>query len=163
MMTDSIEPVTNPEPVPNSSPVNDSEPVLHADSTIRGYLIEVTKWGKFLAILGYIGLGFMICVSLIILFFGNMIPAEESLFPTNLFGLIYLVFSILYFIPVHQLYLFSASIREAVDMNLQDRFTEGFSHLKTLFRFMGILSIVVLGLYAIILLIAVPMAMMVAR
>ncbi|NUQ82153.1 MAG: hypothetical protein HUU10_11145 [Bacteroidetes bacterium] len=155
-MTDSLEPISAQESV------TPPEPVLFADSAIRGFLVETSKWGKFLAILGYIGLGIMICAALVMMFLGSLIPGTGSALPTSLFGLIYLVFAALYFVPVHQLYLFSASIREAVEMNLQDRFTEGFSHLKTLFRFLGILSIVVIGFYILLLLFVLPMAMMVA-
>ncbi|MCX6227512.1 MAG: hypothetical protein NTV01_22710, partial [Bacteroidia bacterium] len=40
-------------------------------SEIRHYLLETAKWMKFLAILGFIGLGFMLVAAIVMLVLGS--------------------------------------------------------------------------------------------
>jgi hypothetical protein len=51
-------------------------------------------------------------------------------------------------------------MKQAVESQDEGLYTTGFENLKSLFKFMGIFTIVMLSLYALALLIAVPMAML---
>jgi uncharacterized membrane protein len=148
---------------------NEINPVQHGNSieinpVMQGFLIETAKWGKFLAIVGFVMLGLLVLFAVIAMagmsFLSSMSGAGV---PMALFGLIYLVIAALYFFPVFYLFKFSVQLRKGLESVNQSLVTDGFENLKSLFKFMGILMIVVLSLYAIILLIAIPSALMLGR
>lgn len=123
---------------------------------INGYLMETAKWGKFLAIVGYVGIGMMILLALFVMVgtsqFGNMIGTEV---PMGAIGLIYIVLAAVYFFPVYYLHQFSIKTKRGLESQDLENLTSGFQNLKSLYKFMGIFMIVILSLYALILLFAV--------
>jgi hypothetical protein len=72
---------------------------------------------------------------------------------------VYLALAGVYWFPVTYLYRFSAQMKQAVKSRDESLYTSGFANLKSLFKFFGIFTIVMLALYGLILVIAVPMAM----
>ena len=65
-------------------------------------------------------------------------------------GVLYLVFSGLYFIPVNYLYKFSTQTKQAL-FDKDFRVLEfAFKNLKSLMKFTGIFTIVIIALYALI-------------
>lgn len=117
----------------------------------KSFLIESAKWGRFLAIVGFVMLGIMVIASLF------MIGAAASIRGMGgqaaMMGIIYLVMVALYFFPTFYLFKFSTKIKAGLTGGSQDDTTEGFQNLKSMFKFMGILMIVVLSFYALMLLI----------
>jgi len=79
-------------------------------------------------------------------------------FPIRIMGFIYIVISVLYYFPLNYLYKFSKHLKQGFNSINQQEVTSGFENLKSLFKFMGIFMIVVLSLYALIIIIAVPLA-----
>jgi hypothetical protein len=73
-----------------------------------------------------------------------IIPGKPEL---KLVGGVYLVFSVIYFFPGMYLLRFSNKTRDAIDHLDENDLEEGLENLKSLFRFTGILTIVVLSLY----------------
>ncbi len=134
--------------------VSENEMVFNFD--IKRYLLETAKWGKFMAILGFIGLAVMLIMSLLMLIGVSFLDSLFKTVPMFVFGLMYLIFTVLYFFPTTYLYRFSKKIKQGVLTDDEAVMTNGFNHLKNLFRFMGILMIVMLSMYALIALIAVP-------
>ncbi|MFM9945868.1 MAG: hypothetical protein ACKVQB_11630 [Bacteroidia bacterium] len=127
---------------------------------INDFLLETAKWGKFLAIIGFVGMGIMILVSItMMLGFFNLSQMSDSKFPMSIFGLVYIIMAAAYYFPVNYLYQFSVKMKKGVLSHDQAIITSGFSNLKSLFKFMGIFTIVVLSLYLIIIVIAVPTMM----
>lgn len=118
-------------------------------SEIKSYLEETAKWGKFLAIVGFVFIGLMALFSL---FFGTLLsslPGGE-LFPFNpmVFTIPFLLIVALYFFPVLYLYRFSTKMQTALHLNNESDLTESFSNLKSLYKFTGIFTAVFLGIYA---------------
>lgn len=113
---------------------------LSLNSNSLKFMMECTKWAKFFAVMSFIGLGFMILGGLILL----IIPGKPEL---KLIGGVYLVFSVIYFFPGMYLLRFSNKTRDAIDHLDENDLEEGLENLKSLFRFTGILTIVVLSLY----------------
>lgn len=89
----------------NQTSNNSFETELTASAV--SFLRESAKWSKFLAIIGFIGIGFMVLAAIIMGFsfasmgneMGMMMP-----YPPILISLIYIVMAAVYFMPVYYLY-----------------------------------------------------------
>lgn len=130
---------------------------LISNSEINDYLLQTAKWGKFLAILGYIGLGIFALAGLASL--GDMSNSGLMIgnnTPTGLILFFYLAFAILNYFPVTYLYRYSVKIKQGVQLEDIAITTEAFQNLKSLFKFMGIFTIVILSIYVLALLVAIP-------
>ncbi|MBS2097502.1 DUF5362 family protein [Carboxylicivirga linearis] len=136
--------------------------VLNSDE-IKSHLLEAAKWGKFLSIMGYIGIGFIVLAG-IVGTIGLSIAGGAAMgatgVPMGFLGVIYLVIALIYYFPVSYLYKFSTQMKQAILTGNTFTLTSGFGNLKSLFKFMGVFTIVMLSLYALIIVIAVPIAMM---
>jgi hypothetical protein len=152
-----MENVETTQPTGNPVTINDE---------IKGYLLETSKWGKFLAIVGYIGIGLLVLLGVIVMvglsFAGSMSQFGFG-FPMGLLGFIYILIAVLYWFPVNYLYKFSDNVKKGLNTNDQQHVTLGFESLKSLYKFSGILTIIVLSIYALVLLIAIPMAIFAVR
>jgi hypothetical protein len=123
---------------------------------IRSYLEESAKWGKFLAIMGYIGIGLMLLLAIGIMAMGSASEFVPGMgMNMGAFGLIYVVIAAFYFFPVYYLHQFSVKIKQGLASQDPQSITAGFENLKSLFKFMGILTIVILSIYALIFLFAI--------
>ena len=123
------------------------------------YLRETAKWAQFLAIIGFIGIAFLV---LFAFFAGTMMSTFSSLGNNPELGsmggmitIIYLVIAVLYFFPVMYLYRFASRMKDALRMNSADTMTASFESLKSHYKFMGIFTIVILSIYLLIFLIAI--------
>ena len=132
---------------------------LFDNKDIHSFLVETSKWGKFLAIMGYIGVGVMVLFSLVAMVGLSLLSSYANMpFPAGLFGLMYLVIAVIYYFPVTFLYRFSVRMRKGLESRDVAAVTSGFENLKMLYKFKGIVTIIVLAIYLLALLIAVPMA-----
>ncbi len=126
---------------------------------IHAYLLETAKWGNFLAIIGYILMGLLALLSLFMMFGMSQLIANQ-VFPIWIMGVVYLAMAGVYWFPVTYLYRFSAQMKQAVLSRNEGLYTSGFANLKSLFKFFGIFTIVILALYALAIVVAIPMAML---
>lgn len=128
---------------------------------IREYLSEAARWGKFLAIMGFIGIGLMVLAALFMMIGTSQLDSIPGMnFPMGAFGLIYVVIGALYFFPTYYLFQFSVKTREGLESQDSQELTHGFENLKSLFKFMGIFTIIILSLYALIILFAIIAAVL---
>jgi hypothetical protein len=124
---------------------------------IKAYLLETSKWGKFMAIVGYVGMGILILIALFMMFgLSKLSGLPGPGFPMGMFGLIYIVLAAMYYFPVTYLYQFSLKIKQGLNSDDFPTIVAGFSNLKSLFKFIGIFTIVVLSIYGVLLLIVLP-------
>lgn len=123
---------------------------------IKLYLSETAKWGNILAIIGYVAMGMMALASLVMIVVFSFIDLETP-FPIWILGIVYLLLAGVYYIPVTYLYRFSDQIKLAVHRNDEKLYTTGFANLKSLFKFFGIFTLVLLGLYVLVLIGAVAL------
>jgi hypothetical protein len=122
---------------------------------IKSYLLEAAKWGKFLAIMGYIGIGFMLLLAIGMMFMGNLFSALAGKgMSMGLFGVIYIAIAAFYFFPVYYLHQFSINIKRGLNSDSLSDVTMGFQSLKSLFKFMGVLTVIILSIYGVIILFA---------
>lgn len=138
----------------------------------RQFLSEAAKWAKFLSILGFIGVGFMVVASL---FMGTVMDmltksmpmgmgAEQSAeaFPSGLFFCIYLIVAVIYFFPIYYLFKFSKHTQKALESTNAVELTSAFQYLKSHYKYVGILAIIILSLYVFIFIGVLIMAMAVS-
>ena len=138
--------------------------LLTINSEIKDYLLETSKWGKLLAIVGYVGMGILLLLGLGIIVGGTIFNSISKLeFPIRVLGFIYFLLAFLYYFPVTYLYKFSYKIKQGLSSNNQLTATSGFESLKSLFKFMGIFTIVILSMYGLLLIIVLPIALFMGK
>ena len=143
--------------------VQQTENQLVINNEIKGYLLETSKWGKFLAIVGYVGMGFLFLMGVaFILGFSIFNSIANVGYPIWIFGFVYILIAVLYYFPVSYLYRASTQMKRGLNSADQQTVTSGFENLKSLYKFMGIFTIVVLSLYVLIIIVAVPIALLTA-
>jgi hypothetical protein len=122
---------------------------LQVDDFSKSYLLEAARWAKFLSIMGFIGIGFMILGGL----FGGMMmtsfsggSAMGALGGTGIL-LLYVLIAAIYIYPILALYRFSSNIKPAILSSNQEQFNTALRNLKGMFKFLGIFTIIFLALY----------------
>lgn len=125
---------------------------LVIDWRSKEFLKETAKWTKFLAILGFVGIGLMVLGSLVLLFAPSSLMSNGDFpFGGKIFMmLLYLAFAVLYYFPISYLYQFSENTKKAIENNDNNAIRDAFEFLKSHYKFMGILTIILLAFYAII-------------
>ncbi len=116
------------------------------------FLRETARWAKFLAIMGFIGIVFMVLAAIFVGAFMSMMPSMTHQntpfpFPPALLSVIYIVFAAVYACPVYFLYKFSVNTKDAIDSMNTNLLEEGLSYLKSHYKFVGIMTIVIMSLY----------------
>jgi len=144
----------------NSQPIENQ---LTINSEIKAYLLETSKWGKFLAIVGYVGMGLMLLLGILFIIGVSIFSSASDIgFPMRIMGLIYILISVAYYFPLKYLYNFSTQLKKGLNSINQQTVTSGFENLKSLFKFMGIFIIVVLSIYALLIIVMVPIGIFTA-
>ena len=143
-----MENIENTQPVENQLTINNE---------IKGYLLETSKWGKFLAIVGYVGMGLLLLLGIVFLIGFSIFSSVSTVgFPIRIMGFVYVLISVAYYFPLKYLYNFSIQLKQGLNSINQQTVTSGFENLKSLFKFMGIFTIVVLSIYALLIVVMVP-------
>lgn len=122
----------------------------------KGFLKETAKWANFLAIIGFIGIGLLVLLALFAGAIFSNLPGGNvaSSIGGGLITFIYLLMALLYFFPVMYLYKFATKMKLGLARNNEDELTEAFLNLKSHYKFIGILTIIMLSLYALMFLFA---------
>lgn len=127
---------------------------LNLPPAILGFLKETSSWTYFLSILGFVGIGLMILGGLFFSLAMGLMPGgnpyEGLGLDMSYFGFIYIVIALFYFFPVLYLFNFSRKMKSALNSNNNDELTAAFSNLKSHYKFVGILAIVIISLYVLI-------------
>jgi hypothetical protein len=140
------------------------EPELEVTDTVKAHLTNAAKWGKFLAIIGFVGIGLTVLLGLFFGAFMNLLASD--LYNDDLYGddfssfailspifytILYIVIAAVYFFPVLYLYKFSSRMLRAIPDQDQYALERSLGSLNRLFKFMGIVTIVILALYGFVL------------
>ncbi len=126
------------------------------DEKVKGFLLETAKWAKLLSIVGFVGIGLMVIGAIVVITLGSTMGFRGG--QPILLGLLYLGMTALYFFPIYYLYLFATKMKAGINSNTQQSITSGFENLKSHYKFLGIMMIIVLSLYGFMLLIALLMS-----
>ena len=128
---------------------------LEVDNVGSNYLLETAKWGKFLAIAGFVftalivilGLYMSVALGSISGYYGR---SFSGLGP--LIGILYIGFGALYFFPCLFLYRFSTKMKMALASSDQETLNEALNQQRRMYKFVGILTMIMYwDLYVLIL------------
>lgn len=112
-------------------------------------LTEIAKWSRVLAIGGYIALAFLLMIGLI----SGFVIADKFLLGTGIFIIFfYSIFVTIYIFPVYYLHQFSKNISVAIRTGDTATLTKALVFLKSHYKFLGILTIILLSLYVLVML-----------
>ncbi|PID67582.1 MAG: hypothetical protein CR968_05930 [Flavobacteriia bacterium] len=134
--------------------MEDNNQNLYLSESAKAYLKETAGWAKFLAIVGFVMLGLMVIAGFSM---GALFSAMPQLsdqpgvdMPRSFgaaMGFIYLIIALIYFFPLYFLFKFSTNIKQAIETNDEQVLTESFNFLKRHYKYVGIMMIIVLGIY----------------
>ncbi|MCB9203282.1 MAG: hypothetical protein H6604_09600 [Flavobacteriales bacterium] len=117
------------------------------------YLLATAKWGRFLAVVGFISLGLNF-ISLGLNFLSGIyltLMFNDSLnnmpFGFRYLGLLYIIIVIIFIFPTIYLYKFSEKMISSLMNSDQIKFESSVKSQYFLFKFIGIYTIIILVLY----------------
>jgi hypothetical protein len=126
---------------------------LRIDPQTSSLLTQGAKWGRFLAIVGFVSCGLILLLSL---FAGSIFSSAfknyygESAFVGSAFiSFSYVLIALLLFFPCLFLYNYSTKMLQALRGNDQELLSSSFRNLKSLFKFYGVMTVIMLAFYAI--------------
>lgn len=121
------------------------------------HLEETAKWGKFLAIVQFVGLALMVIVALVMGIFlpemNNAMTQESPVpisFSATFIMILYLGMAVLMFFPALYLYHYAVKLKMAIQEKNSEVLGDAFNHQRRLYKFIGIVTIVVIAIYAIV-------------
>ncbi len=129
---------------------------IEIDHEIISNLNTTRKWTMFLAILGFIFLGFIIVFGLIAGTFLSTFKSNEVNLgiPESLMIIMFIVIAAIYFFPVYFLFQFSRHTSKAVETLDKQDLNKAVKNLKAYFTYIGIMAIVVISIYIMAIIIA---------
>lgn len=115
----------------------------------KTFLKEIAKWTNFLSIIGFImvGLFAFLGIGMSIAMVGSNDFMAPAGIPGFLFGIIYFFLAAIYFFPVYYLFKFSKNLKKALIQVDNDALTDAIRFLKSHYKFIGILTIIMMALY----------------
>ena len=129
---------------------------LQVSSASQSFLSEAAKWGKFLSVVGFIFCGLLAVASFFAPRLYSRMAAYQSL-PSGMargasvvITLFYLCFAVVLFFPSLYLNKFSAKMKIALNSANQENFEESLLNLKSLLKFYGIFTIIMLSIYVLV-------------
>jgi hypothetical protein len=137
---------------------------LKLNETAIIFLKEIAKWAYFLSILGYIVIGFIVVgavfASTIFSAIGDLSEVDDGIETFGSLGgtfitILYLIIAAVYFFPVYYLNKFAVNIRWALKDKNSKQLSDSLEYLKSHYKFIGIMTVVVLALYLLIIVFAV--------
>ncbi len=132
------------------------ESKMYLTENSKSYLKEIAKWAYFLSILGFIGIALLV---LLALFMGTLFSklgslgggvAAIGLLGGGFITILYLIIAVFYFFPVYYLYQFASKAKVAFVTDNNEQLNASFEYLKSHYKFIGIFTLCILILYALI-------------
>ena len=127
---------------------------LQIDASAQSYLRETAKWAKFLAIIGFICCGLLILGGIfaasIFATMGGMTSQLGSPMAAGMGAMltvVYICIALVYFFPCLFTYRFGSQMQAALRSNDQQLLLSSLRNLKAVYKFIGILTIIMLSFY----------------
>ncbi len=130
---------------------------IEIDAEAKSNFLEMARWTKFLAILGFIMLSLLLIIGVFFsMFMGTFAQSYGSNSPFSSLGaagpaIVIAIFAVLigvYIYPTYALLKYATNIKSAITTNNREQFNRAIKYLKGMFKYIGILMIIFLALYA---------------
>lgn len=132
---------------------------IEFNDELKGHLLIIAKWAKFLSIMGFIGVGFMLLLAFIMLIMRTSLGfLSVPRVGTGIIAIVYVLFAFLYFFPVFLLFMSSVKITKGIKSNNQELLTSGFEFLKIQYKYKGIAIIIGLASYIVVIISTITIA-----
>lgn len=142
--------------------LSEFETKLEINEAAKSYLLESAKWGRFLAIVGFVMCGLMLVAGA---FMGTIMSkvmgvGMESTNPGPManfgygFTFLYVIIAIVYFFPCYFLFNFSNKTKKAIQNSDSETLASALENHKSLFKFTGFLTMVILIIYGLVFILA---------
>lgn len=141
--------------------LNQSESTLTVTGSMKVDLLSAARWTKFLCIVGCVGVGLCVIIAFLMMFVGSVAAkfmGDSNSFIGPAMGILYLVIAAVYIYPLIKGFQFANGTKAACLSNDQYQLARGFAGLNSMLRFIGVLTIIVIAIYAIILVFTVGFA-----
>lgn len=138
----------------------DQETSLIIDADVSSLLIEIAKWGKFIAVLMFIMAGFVALIGVFMTIGGAATAFKMVPFAGGFIGIIYIVLSLVYYFPAKYLYDFTTYVKQAIHFRDQESLKYAFERLKSHYKFIGIMAVIAIVFYVIAILFAIMFGML---
>ena len=147
------------EEILNQNVTTQNGGTLYVTDSMKVDLLNAAKWAKFLCIVGCVAVGFMLIAAFCMLVFGTMAAKLFDGLPLGpAMGLLYLVMVALYVYPLIKGFQFANGVKAACLQNDQYQMARGFAGMNSLLRYLGVLTIIIIAIYAITLVFTVGFA-----
>jgi hypothetical protein len=130
------------------------ENTLIVTEDMRSYFYDMAKWANFLAIVGFVVSGFMIISAFTVGAamqtnpeLGAMLGQIGALGTVGI-TIIFLLYGFAIFYPSWLMLKYATKAKQGILYNEQNNLNEALSKLKSLFKYWGILTIIIMALYA---------------
>ena len=120
---------------------NDENEKLKINEGVKENLLAAAKWGNFLSIIGFIGVGLVALSGLYLLF-----SSTNYIIENKVKGITYIITAVIYIFPVIYLYNFSYKMKKSILKEDQDLLLESTDYLRKFFQFCAIFLVVVFSL-----------------
>ncbi|WP_113654806.1 DUF5362 family protein [Pedobacter namyangjuensis] len=147
----------------NIETAQEQEPAhgLIISEEIRSYLYDLAKWANFLAIVGFAITGLMVISAFTV---GAAMTTSKELQAMSMqmgglgglgFTIFFLIYAFLIFYPSLLMFKYATKAKIGILYGEQENLNEAISKLKSLFKYWGILAIIVICLYGMLIISAV--------
>ena len=119
------------------------------NSGMKADLLSAAKWAKFLCIIGCIGLILLVIAGILMFAVGSSFGFAGTPFGAGM-GVLYLIIAAIYVYPIIKGFQFANGAKAACLTDNEAQLARGFSGLRSVLQFFGILTIIVLVLYALV-------------
>ena len=122
---------------------------LEISASIRQNLLSAMKWLKFLAVCGTVFMAIVFVAGVVFLF----LPVYNGA-PGVAVGLVYIVMAFVYIYPLKKTFEIVREVRSALNGNSQTSLEFAGLATRSVLKFMGVLTIVALSVYAVAIILA---------
>ena len=117
------------------------------------HLDQTRKWTMFLSVLGFIFLGILILAGIFMSLSMSMLDSASAMGPVSgiFIAIIFIIIAVICFFPYLFLYRFSVHAKSSLAQSDARDLTYALKNLSSYYTFIGVLTVIVLGIYALVL------------
>ncbi len=131
-------------------PETTAAPQMAITPDMKPDMLKAASWGKFLAVMTAIGLAIIVALAIFFMVMGANLPDVGKMGGLGA-GVLYLVIALIYLYPLSKAFGFVNSLKAAALTDDPDELARSYASLGSMLKYTGILTIIVLVLYAVIL------------
>lgn len=136
------------------SPITQLEQLV-VNAKSKDFLSEIARWSFFFAILGFISIAVLLVFAILIgTVYAPIVDAaagQQGLPSLGIsLSITYFIVAIIYVFPVLYLLQFSKKMKAALESKNDDALADAFGMLKSHFKYVGVLTIILISLYVLL-------------